>query len=335
MSELVLRLSNRLPVVSGLRFYFLCLGAVMILWLIGMQMLSGWGWFREHWEMSVTMVFGSFVAGATPAGGASVAFPVFTKLLGIDSRSAATFGLMIQSVGMTMAAVLIVARRIPIYTRVFRWGSAGGCLGVLLGIAFLSIPAPFPKLLFTCLVLSFAIALWCTRRPDEARPEESLAESDRRRFLITGFIGGLLASQTGSGADMLAFMVMMMACHLEGKRAIPTSVTIMAVVSVAGFVGLLIVPSREIGVVWEYWAVCVPIVAVGAPLGAYVISRVPPRWVMMAVMGLIAVEVVSTFFVVPMTLERVGFVVITLSLAGLMQWHLHRLSKVQAKELAS
>ena len=153
--------------------------------------------------MSLTMVFGSFVAGATPAGGASVAFPVFTKLLAIDSRSAATFGLMIQSVGMTMAAILIVARRIPIYTRIYRWGSAGGCVGVWLGIVFLQIPAPFPKLLFTCLVLSFAIALWCTRRPDEARSEDTIRKSDGHRFILTGFVGGLLASQTGSGADML------------------------------------------------------------------------------------------------------------------------------------
>ena len=125
---------------------------------------------------------------------------------------------------------------------------------------------------------------------------------------------------------MLVFMVMMMACHLEGKKAIPTSVTIMATVSMAGFLGLLVMPTREIGVVWEYWAVCVPIVAVGAPLGAYVISRVRPRWVMMAVMALIAIEVCSTFMVVPMTSARLGFVVVTLVVAGLAQWQLHRLA---------
>ncbi len=51
------------------------------------------------------MVFGSFVAGSTAAGGGAVSFPVFTKLLHIPADEARTFGLLIQSVGMTMASV--------------------------------------------------------------------------------------------------------------------------------------------------------------------------------------------------------------------------------------
>ncbi len=314
-----------LPSSPSPRPYFIALAVLVSSWALGLSLVSGWGWLAEHWPMSVTMVLGSFVAGSTPAGGASVAFPVFTKALEIESIQAATFGLMIQSVGMSMASLFILSCRIPIYGQVYRWGAAGGSIGVLVGLALLRIPPPFPKLLFTCLVLSFAIALWATRRPHfEIRPRP-LDGAARKHFVTTGFAGGLLASQTGSGTDMMIFMVMMLAYHLDGRRAIPTSVIIMTTVSLVGTAGLLIFPHRSIGIVWHYWAVCVPVVAVGAPLGAYVISRLLSKYVYSAVILLIGIEVTSTFVVVSMTSARLLFVGGTLLLAGFMQWRLHRI----------
>lgn len=60
------------------------------------------------------MLLGSFIAGATPQGGAAVAFPVFTKVFHLPAPDARTFGQMIQSVGMTMAAITILLRRVSI-----------------------------------------------------------------------------------------------------------------------------------------------------------------------------------------------------------------------------
>lgn len=305
----------------GLALYGWVLAALLVSWAASMTFVSGWPWFEEHWQMSLTMVLGSFVAGSTPAGGASVAFPVFTKLLAIDSHAVATFGLMIQAVGMSMAGVFIVARGIPLYTTIVRWGAMGGSVGVLLGLVFLRVPAPYPKLLFSALVFTFAIALWRARGRE--RRLSGVRDRDRWRFVRTGVVGGLLASQTGSGADMLIFMVMMIAYRLDGKRAIPTCVCIMAIVSIVGSLGVFLMPHREIGVVWCYWAVCVPVVAIGAPLGAYVISKVPHHFIMVVVMALIAVEVISTLFLIPMTPPRLAFVLIILLVAGTAQWRLH------------
>jgi hypothetical protein len=60
-----------------------------------------------RWYMSVTMIFGSMIAGATSEGGASVAFPVMTLAFGITPAVARDFSFMIQSVGMTAAAFTI------------------------------------------------------------------------------------------------------------------------------------------------------------------------------------------------------------------------------------
>ena len=89
-------------------FYWIypaCLLITYILWIGSMFFYDAWYVLYEYWLMSFTMIFGSFVAASTPAGGAAVAFPVFTKLLHVNLADARTFGLMIQSVGMTMASI--------------------------------------------------------------------------------------------------------------------------------------------------------------------------------------------------------------------------------------
>ena len=49
--------------------------------------------------MSITMIFGSMVAGATSEGGGAVAFPVMTLVLKLSPSIARDFSLMCQSFG--------------------------------------------------------------------------------------------------------------------------------------------------------------------------------------------------------------------------------------------
>ncbi len=49
--------------------------------------------------MTITMIFGSMVAGATSEGGGAVAFPVMTLALQIKPAVARDFSLMTQSCG--------------------------------------------------------------------------------------------------------------------------------------------------------------------------------------------------------------------------------------------
>ena len=62
--------------------------------------------------MSITMIFGSMIAGATSEGGAAVAFPIMTLVFGIAPPVARDFSYMIQSVGMTAAAFTILFMRV-------------------------------------------------------------------------------------------------------------------------------------------------------------------------------------------------------------------------------
>jgi uncharacterized membrane protein YfcA len=309
------------------RVFPVTLAVLVIVWTVAMTMAGAWALYQTRWPMALTMAFGSFVAGSTPAGGGAVAYPVFTKALAIPSQDAALFGLMIQTVGMNMAALFIVMRGIRINLRVLRWTILGSIPGVMAGLMWLSLPANVPKLVFSSMLLVFAITLYRShwrRRHQPEREIEGWTVQDGIRFAAVGLVGGLAASQLGSGADMLCFMVMTLGFGLDERIAVPTSVVVMAATSAAGFAFRMLQPE-PVGVVWEYWAVAAPVVAFGAPFGAWVASRVKGGVILVGVFVLIVVEVTTTVILVPIDPPRAAMLVGVLAAAALWFRRLRRM----------
>lgn len=286
------------------RWLYPCLLIVIYgCWLAYMLMADGWHLFTEHWPVSATMTIGSFVSGSTPGGGAAVAFPVFTKVLHIPAGDARTFGLMIQSVGMTMAAVMIMVRRIKILPRVVLWVSLGGIPGQLLGTYWLIIPAPYPKVLFTFIATAFGVALCISRWWLQLEPRAALPQWNKRAvilFVVIGVVGGICAAHVGSGINLLTFIVLTLAFGINEKISTPTTVIIMGINSLIGF-ALHAGISQDVGIAWEYWLVAVPIVIIGAPLGAIVTSKVKRDHIIGFLLFLITLELVTTIWLVSFT----------------------------------
>lgn len=292
---------------------------IMLLWLSYMISANQFPLFAKWWPMSLTMILGSFVAGASAEGGAAVAFPVFTKLLHIPATEARTFGLMIQAVGMTTASVVIITRRVKILPQVIAWVSAGGVVGMIIGSLLIPIPPPYPKLLFTFVTAAFGIALILSRWVLHWQPlDEFLINTNPRRilFLGIGIVGGIFAANTGSGIDTLTFIVLTLAFGVNEKVSTPTTVIIMGLNSLVGFFtqGVLL---RSIGIEWEYWLVCVPIVIFGAPLGALVASRVNRDAIIFLLLGLITLELVTTLILIPFTNLMWLFTAVTVAVCAI------------------
>jgi uncharacterized membrane protein YfcA len=287
--------------------------------------------------LSITMVFGSFIAGATSEGGAAVAFPVMTLILGIQPLIARDFGLMIQSVGMVAASFTIVILRVTISYRAVAFVSLGGMLGSALAIEvlFARISPPYLKLWFCCIWMSFAISLWLLNRhvsrptfdglPGYTNTDDSTSGGsgsargsgngngidDAPRMttavlLLAGVIGGCLSGLTGSGIDMASFSVLTLLFRVSEKVATPTSVVIMGISSVFGFFFRGVVSSEGLSdAAWSYWLVCVPIVVVGAPFGAFVGRTLHRLTLARAVYAADTLQLAGALFVIRPWLPRV------------------------------
>lgn len=276
---------------------------ILVTWFSYLTIMRRWHLYADYWPMSLTMLFGSFVAGSTPQGGAAVAFPVFTKVLHIPAADSRTFGFMIQSIGMTMASVFILARGIKILPKVILWVALGSVLGVTLGTYVFIMPDPFPRILFTLGATTFGIALIISRWVLKWEPRKNLPGwgiGYQLLFVVVGILGGIFSAQTGSGADMITFIVLTLAFGIDEKISTPTTVVIMALTSLIGFF-LHGAVSQDIGIVWNYWIVAAPVVAFGAPLGAYVTSHISRDVLISFILLLIAVEMITTLLLIPLT----------------------------------
>jgi uncharacterized membrane protein YfcA len=319
------------PLIRPRRWvYPLVLAALVVVWAGYMSLAGQWGQYGQNWPMAVTMAGGSFVAGATPMGGAAVSFPVFTKLLHIPTAQARTFGLMIQSIGMVMASLFILTRGIRFLPEVVVWASLGGFAGMLLGTYVVVLPDPYPRVLFSLGVASYAVAQDISRWVMKSPPRTSLPAGrpgTRLALLGVGLGGGFFAAHTGSGVDMMTFILITLAFAVDEKIGTPTSVLIMALNSVFGF-GLHALVSGDIGIVWQYWLVAVPVVAIGAPLGAFFASKVRRDVLILFTLTLIAVEFLTTLLLVPFTQSMLLVSALVVALCALSFWGMLRYRRV-------
>jgi len=332
--DALLSLKPRSPVESrSWPVRVLKFNAVMaiIVW-IGWFLLGGA--FARHsivanWPVAVTMIFGSLVGGGTSEGGGAVAFPVFTKVLHIPPHEARVFAFAIQSIGMGAASLSILYNRIPVERRVLPWAGSAGILGLLASTYLIvpHVPAPLVKISFTVMVSSLAVALLVmNHREKDIRNELCPIFETREKLLIflAGFLGGLMSGLVGCGENIAVFMVMVLLFRVSEKVVTPTTVILMTIVTLAGF-ALHVFAVRDFPPhVQSYWLAAVPIVAVGAPLGAFLCSLMTRRTIANILIFLIAVEFVSTIILIPMSRAVALTAAGTLVVFGLLNWLMSR-----------
>ncbi|OIN60725.1 sulfite exporter TauE/SafE family protein [Arsenicibacter rosenii] len=257
--------------------YLLFFAIVMPSWLFYMITQNGFSFYQEHWPASVTMFFGSFVAGATSEGGGAVAFPVFTLLLKLPPPVARNFSFAIQSIGMTSASLLIISLKIKVDWKAIRTVTIGGIPGLLFGAFFIVplISGPMTKIFFVSLWLSFAFALylanWKTGRVTTSGLGD-LTTADYARILIFAFIGGVITAIFGDGINIFTFCLFTLYYSTSEKIATPTSIIIMTIHTIIGFLLHVFVLQDFQPVTFRYWMCAIPVVIFMAPLGAYIIN---------------------------------------------------------------
>ncbi|MEM9917505.1 MAG: sulfite exporter TauE/SafE family protein [Bacteroidota bacterium] len=300
--------------------YFKTVTTLLLIWFAAITVRGEWYLFGELWQVPLSMIAGSFVAGFSAEGGGAVAFPIFTKVLHILPSDAKQFSLLIQSVGMTMASIFIVSRKIPFYTFAILPAVLGGALGQCLSfwMGWFMVSSDL-KWLFTIHIAALGIALLLQQFSGIERTNEISIGRSRPLLFFAGLLGGFLTINIGCGADMVAFIILTLILNSTEKRATPTTVIIMALNSIIGVVLISIFGS------WSTWAVdawktAIPIVVFGAPLGAFIASKVSNLVILSALLFFISIEVVSTLWLVPLQEWVVPVFICTLLLMCAVVW---------------
>ncbi len=295
------------------------------------SVLSAWGWYvstlpdisvlTRRWAAALTMVFGSFIAGSSPEGSAAISYPVFTLLLKIPPPVARNFSFAIQSIGMTSASLLILGLRVRVDWNYIRYVTLGGVFGLVLGTYYV-VPLISPvaaKLFFVSLWLSFGITLWRENRKATRRVGDAIdpfGPPDQVRLALFGLVGGIISSIFGTGINIFTFCLVTIYYRLNEKVATPSSVIIMTIETLLGFflhAGILGDFSRES---FELWLTCIPVVVFFAPLGAFVITKLPRHLIARLLYGILFVQFIGAIVVIRPSASQGLFCALTLA-AGL------------------
>jgi uncharacterized membrane protein YfcA len=317
--------------LRALQFNLLLALVVWIVWLF----FGGSDAFNHlliDWKVALTMVFGSLIGGGTSEGGGAIAFPIFTKLLHIAPYDARNFSLAIQSVGMGAASLSILYLRVPIERRALLYAGVPGIAGVIFGARWIAplIPPVIVRTSFTVLVTSLGIALLLVNREGGLSRNSRLpwfGGLERIILIAAGFLGGVVSALVGTGENSVAFMVMVLLFRINEKVVTPTTVVLMTMATIPGFLVHVFWLKDFSPAVMGYWLAAVPIVAVGAPLGALVCSYMTRRAIVNVLLALIALEFVSTVVLVPISRTVLLSSVGTLVVCGLLDWLMSRVQE--------
>ena len=256
------------------------------LWLLGfyavwLWLVLGMGYWSEakaHWPIALAMALGSYVAGSTPMGGGTVGFPVLVLWFDMPATLGRDFSFAVQSIGMTSASIFILARRVPLAWSILKGSALGILIGTPIGFFFIAplISDLWIKVVFAVVWASFGILH--LYRINEIAGHTGMTEFnegwDFRLGIILGVLAGAtIVSVTGVGIDMVVYAALVLLCRADLKIAIPTSVVIMAIASVYGVAIKSVTTGMQPGV-FENWLAAAPVVALGAPLGVFIVGLI-------------------------------------------------------------
>ena len=175
----------------------------------------------------------------------------------------------------------------------------GGIVGITISFYAPDMAEELPRLIFTMVALVFGIALvishWALGwRPQLGGDDRIAGKRNHFHLVLVGVLGGYISGLVGSGVDLLGFIALTLAYGFHERLAVPTTVVIMAALSVVGTALFGFAGHETVGLAYPYWLVCAPVVAVGAPFGAWAVSKAPRELVVYFVLFLILLEAVST-----------------------------------------
>lgn len=233
--------------------------------------------------MSPLVLFGALVIGLalglTGAGGSILTFPVLIHVAGVAPRDAVAMSLFI--VGFT-AAVGAFQRAASgdLHLPAAGWFSLSGVLGAMLGARFTHmLPAAMLILLFAVIMGFVGIRMVLGKR-EEAAPAPNCKPV--RCFFAGGGVG-VLTGFLGVGGGFLLLPALTKFARLPMRVAVGTSLAVIAINALGGFLGHLGAASMD----WPVTMVFAGVASTCVLLGGRFTSRINPHWIRRVFAGVV------------------------------------------------
>src|SRR6218665_1658156 len=243
----------------------------------------------------------------TSEGGGAVVFPAMTLAFNISPVTARDVSILLQACGMTAASFTIFFVKVQCEWRALGLSAAGGVLGLIIGLEFLDqrFTPVQKKMGFVSIWFSFASVLLFLIILRKGKTHNRIQRFDWMKatiVLIVGFIGGIFTALVGNGLDICTFSILTLLFRVSEKVATPTSVILMASNSIVAVIWRGIMMQGISTETWEFLAVCIPVVVIGAPLGSVLGSHFHRNVLAMLVIVLDTIALITAYVVIPQTL---------------------------------
>lgn len=288
------------------------------IWTTLITTQNWWGRVSEHWAIAIAMAIGSYVAGSTPMGGGTVGFPVLVLLFDQPAEFGRQFSFLIQAIGMTSAAIYLLCTRRSMAYRVLVWAGISSAISLALThyLLYPIVAGTVVKLTFACIWGGFGLVTLVKLKELLMHHHEPTlsARSDAVLGISAGIIGGIASGMTGVGIDMVIYTALVLIYRADLRPAIATSVVLMAWNSIVG-TALCLIDGSVQPEVFSNWLAASPIVLFGAPIGAFMVARIPRGPTLVFVSILCVLQLIWT-------ISRIGpttklLLIVTAAVAGM------------------
>merc|ERR1711971_761699 len=211
--------------------------------------------------------------------------------------------------------------------------SIGGLFGIGISLHYIAdlISPDFAKMYYVAIWFGFALNLFILNRKSERKVYDTIPNWEGGVFLrfnlgrhrgsfnwkamvlvLGGFIGGLFSGFAANGIDICSFAILTRLFRVSEKTATPTSVILMAINTLLAFIWRWFVEDAISSESYDYFLVCIPIVALGAPLGAVVASYLDRRCFARFVYFANITQIIGAFNIIkPWTVELGMFLTVS------------------------
>ncbi len=233
-------------------------------------------------DVSTIVAFGSaliigVVLGLVGGGGSILTVPVLVYLLGIEPVIATAYSLFVvgsaavvgavrnmqqKMVDVRTAFVFAVPAFIAVYaTRRYLIPAIPESLG---HIGSMQITKDVAIMLFFAVIMLLAAIAMIRNRSDEQK-EESVRSYNYPLIIIEGLVVGVLTGIVGAGGGFLIIPALVLLAQLPMKKAVGTSLLIIAFKSLIGFIGDI----QNVEIDWRFLLAFTAFAIVGILVGIY------------------------------------------------------------------